>query len=95
MDMSLTTEVMAIFVIFWPIMAKIWLPWQRPLDPCNQECLLRIGRPQKPCPRTKNFVNSCYTSEVMSIRRFATTLALREYGIFGIFAINMENYSEN
>jgi len=32
MDVSLTTEVMAIFVIFWPILAKIWLPWQRPLD---------------------------------------------------------------
>ena len=47
MDMSLTSEVMAIFVIFWPILAKIWLPWQRPLDPCNQECLLRIARSQK------------------------------------------------
>ena len=46
MDMSLTTEVMAIFVTFWPILAKIWLPWQRPLDPCNQKCL-RIGRPRK------------------------------------------------
>ena len=78
MDMSLTTEVMAIFVIFWPILAKIWLPWQRPLDPRNHKCLLRIGRPQKPYPGTKNFVNSCYTSEVMSIRRFATSLALRE-----------------
>jgi len=21
---------LAIFVIFWPILAKIWLPWQRP-----------------------------------------------------------------
>ena len=48
MDVSLTTEVMAIFVIFWPILAKIWLPWQRPLNPCNQKCLLWIGRPQKP-----------------------------------------------
>ena len=48
MDMSLTTEAMAIFVIFWPILAKIWLPWQRPLDPCNQKCLLWIGRPRKP-----------------------------------------------
>ena len=48
MDMSLTTEVMAIFVIFWPILAKIWLPWQRPLYPCNQKRLLWIGRPQKP-----------------------------------------------
>ena len=46
--MWLTTEFIAIFVIFWPILAKIWLPWQRPLDPCNQKCLLRIGRPQKP-----------------------------------------------
>ena len=47
-DMSYTTEVMAIFVKFWPILAKIWLPWQRPLDPCNQKCLLWIARPRKP-----------------------------------------------
>jgi len=66
------------FVIFWPILAKIWLPWQRCLDPCNQKCLLWIGRPLKPYPRTKNLVNSCYTSEVMSIRRFMTSLALPE-----------------
>jgi len=43
MHVSLTSEVMAIFVIFWPILAKIWLPWQRPLDPCNHKCLLWIG----------------------------------------------------
>ena len=42
-----TTEVIATFVIFWPILAKNWLPWQRPLDHCYQKCLLRIGRPQK------------------------------------------------
>jgi len=48
MDMLHTTEVMAIFVIFWPILAKIWLPWQRPLDHSNQKCLLCIGRPRKP-----------------------------------------------
>jgi len=24
------------------------LPWQRPLDPWNQKCLLWIGRPRKP-----------------------------------------------
>ena len=46
--MSLASEVMAIFVIFWPILAKIWLPWQRPLDPCNQKRLLWIGQPRKP-----------------------------------------------
>ena len=77
---------------FCDILAKIWLPWQRHLDPCNQKCLLWVGRPLKPYPRIKNFVNSCYTSEVMWIRRFATRLALREWGIFGIFAINMESY---
>ena len=48
MDMLDTTEVMAIVVVFWPILAKIWFPWQRPLDPCNQKCLLWIGRPRKP-----------------------------------------------
>jgi len=31
-----------------PILAKIWLPWQRPLDPSNQKCLLWIGRQRKP-----------------------------------------------
>jgi len=48
MCMLHTTEVMAIFVIVWPILAKIWLPWQRLLEPCNQTCLLSIGRPRKP-----------------------------------------------
>jgi len=43
MDMSLTIEVVAIFVIFWPILAKNWLPWQRPLDLSNEKCLLCIG----------------------------------------------------
>jgi len=33
---------------FWPILAKIWLPWQHPLDPCNEKCLPWISRPQKP-----------------------------------------------
>jgi len=47
-DMLHTTEVMAICVIFLPILAKNWLPWQRPLDPWNQKCLLWIGRPRKP-----------------------------------------------
>ena len=30
--MSHTTGIVAICVIFLPILAKIWLPWQRPLD---------------------------------------------------------------
>jgi len=47
-DVWLKTEVMAIFVIFLHILAKIWLPRQRPLDPCNQKYLLGIGRPRKP-----------------------------------------------
>jgi len=32
----------------------------------------------KPYPRTENLVSSCYTSKVMSNRRFATSLALGE-----------------
>jgi len=35
------------FVIFVPILAKNWLPWQSPLYPCNQKCLHWIGRLQK------------------------------------------------
>jgi len=48
MDMSLTTEVMGIFVIFCHIFAKMWLSWQRPLDHWKQKCLLWISRPRKP-----------------------------------------------
>ena len=33
------------FVIFLPFLDKNWMPWQCPLDPCNQKCLLHIGRP--------------------------------------------------
>jgi len=45
---SHATEVMAIFVIFLPILAKIWLLWQHPLDLCHQKCLVWIGQPRKP-----------------------------------------------
>jgi len=31
-----------------PILAKTWLPWQRPLHHCNQKYVLWIGRPRKP-----------------------------------------------
>ena len=48
------------------------------LRPCNQKYLLWFGRPLKPYHRTKNVVNSCHTSKGMSIRRFATSLTLRE-----------------
>jgi len=30
------------------MLAKIWLPWPRPLNPCNQKYLIWIGSPQKP-----------------------------------------------
>jgi len=43
MDMSHTTEVMAILSEFLLTFAKFWLPWQRPLDPCNQKYLHWIG----------------------------------------------------
>jgi len=69
MDMLHTTEVMTIFVILWPILAKIWLPWQRPL----QSEMFSLDWPTpKTIPRTRHFADSCYTSEVMSIRSFAT-----------------------
>jgi len=35
------------FCDFLPILGKIWLPWQRPLDSSNQKCLLWIGQPRK------------------------------------------------
>jgi len=79
------------FCDIFPVLAKIWLPWQRPLDSCYQKCLIWIGRPLKPYPRTKYFVSGCYTSVVMSIRRFVTSLALRNRE-FSFFALNMENY---
>jgi len=45
--MSHTTEVMPISVRFLPILARInWLPWQRPLGPYNQKCLVWIYQPQ-------------------------------------------------
>jgi len=42
------TEVMAIFVIFWLILAKNLVAMATSLRPCSQKCLLWIGRPQKP-----------------------------------------------
>jgi len=72
-----TTEVIAIFVIFWPILAKIWLPWQS-LRPMQSEMSFLDCLTPKTIPRTKILVNSCYTNEVMSIRRIVTSLALQE-----------------
>jgi len=96
MDMLHTTEVMAILWYFLPIWAKIWLPWQRLLDSCSQKCLLWIGRPPEPYHRTKNFVNSCYTSEVMSYssdsnKTPSDSKVHDRIGNFRCFAINMEN----
>ena len=65
--MSLTTDVMAIFVIFWPILAKIWLPCQRLLDPCNQKCLLWIGRPRKPAVISNHILAISHRNAFMAI----------------------------
>jgi len=67
MDMLHTTEVMAIFVIFLPILAKLWLPWQRPLDHCNQKCLLRIDRPRKPPVISNHILVICLRSVFVCI----------------------------
>jgi len=58
MDMLYTIEVIAI-LIFLPTLAKTCLPWQRSLNPCNQKCLLWIGRPQK-LPVISNHVLASY-----------------------------------
>jgi len=75
MDVLHTTEVMAIFVIFLSILAKIWLPWQRPLDSCNQKCLLWIGRPRKP-PVISNciLVISCRNSFICIYSNFSPNI---------------------
>jgi len=47
--MSHIDEVMVIFL--WdllPILAKICLPWQCPLDLCSRKCLIWIGWSLKP-----------------------------------------------
>jgi len=56
--MLYTIEVIAI-LIFLPTLAKTCLPWQRSLNPCNQKCLLWIGRPQK-LPVISNHVLASY-----------------------------------
>ena len=38
---------MAILWYFLHILAKNWLLWQCPLDPCNQKCIIWIDRPRK------------------------------------------------
>jgi len=47
MNMSHTTQVMAIFVIFLPILAKKVVAVATSLRPCNQKCLLWIVGPRK------------------------------------------------
>jgi len=39
---------MAIFVIFFAYFGQNLVAMATPLDPCNQKCLLWIGRPRKP-----------------------------------------------
>jgi len=45
-DVLHTTEVMAIFVTLLPILAKIWLSWQRPLYLAIRNVFLWIGWPR-------------------------------------------------
>ena len=87
MDVSLTTEVMAIFVIFLPILAKMWLLWQRPLDPCNQKCLLWIDQPLKNYTIEPKILLIAVTQAKLcrSEGSFAASLALREIVNFRYF----------
>jgi len=64
------------FVIFLPILAKSWLPWQCPLDPCNQKCLLWIDRPRKPPVISNHIIHilaiSCRNSLICIYSNFST-----------------------
>ena len=54
-------------VIFLPNLAKNWLPWQCPLDPCNQKCLLWIGRPRKPPVISNHILAICCRNSFICI----------------------------
>jgi len=66
------------FVIFLPILAKTWLLWQRPLDPCSQKCLLWIGPPRKP-PVISNHVLaiSCRNAFICIYSNFSPKIGCR------------------
>ena len=58
-----------------PILAKNWLLWQCPLDPCNQKCLIWIGWPRKP-PVISNHILaiSCRNSFICIYSNFSTKI---------------------
>jgi len=66
------------FVIFLPILATNWLPWQCPLDPCNQKCLFWIGRPRKP-PVISNHILaiSCRNAFICIYSNFSPKIGCR------------------
>jgi len=66
MDMAHTTEVVAI-LIYLLILAKNWFPWQHPLDPYNQKCLLWIARPRKPPVISNHILAISRTNEFICI----------------------------
>ena len=94
--MSLTTEVIANFVDFWPILAKLWLPWQRHLDPCNQKCLLWIGRPRKlPVISNRILVIQGWARDVNGRDRDETeTLAFRDRDETKTFGLTSRDETE-
>ena len=64
-----------LFCDILPILAKNWLPWQCPLDPCNQKCLLWIGRPRKPTVISNRILAiSCRNSFIGIYNNFGTKI---------------------
>ena len=57
------------------LVAMATTAWQPPVRPLQPEIYFGLVEAENYIIETKNFVNSCHTSEVMSIRRFATSLA--------------------
>jgi len=71
MDVSLATEVMAIFVIFFACFGQNLVAVATSHRPLQSEMSSLDWSTSKTIP-----YNSCYTNEVMSIQMFETSLAL-------------------
>jgi len=98
--MSHRTEVMAILWDSLLISAKIWLPWQRLLGPCDQKYLLWIGRPLKPYHRTKSLsitVTQVYLSPLsryLTLNVFFRRSSSKNNSTSGFTDINIPDFQQ-
>ena len=66
-----TTEVLAIFVIFLPILAKIWLPRQRPLDIAIRNVFFGLVGHENPVMSNHILVMSCRNAFICTYSNFS------------------------